>query len=145
MYLHDHCFDYRKVASSRLSQLVPHIRIIRRLMKGKFDAYVLWPLAKKFQNWIIDSRLYGVSKEKSLGTNFNQENWMIVIWLLNGPSTSIAEFLTNPLKTNLPLILIISQLIFLFTSKTFIHFSSLRPYYGNKQRKNLLWICQKFW
>ena len=23
-------------------------------MKGKFDAYVLWPLAKKFQNWIID-------------------------------------------------------------------------------------------
>ena len=23
-------------------------------MKGKFDAYVLWPLAKKFQNWIVD-------------------------------------------------------------------------------------------
>jgi hypothetical protein len=22
-------------------------------MKGKFDAYVLWPLAKKFQNWIV--------------------------------------------------------------------------------------------
>ena len=23
-------------------------------MKGKFDAYVLWPLVKKFQNWIVD-------------------------------------------------------------------------------------------
>ena len=23
-------------------------------MKGKFDAYVLWPLAKKSQNWIVD-------------------------------------------------------------------------------------------
>ena len=23
-------------------------------MKGKFDAYALWPLAKKFQNWIVD-------------------------------------------------------------------------------------------
>ena len=23
-------------------------------MKGKFDAYVLWPLAKKFQNLIVD-------------------------------------------------------------------------------------------
>ena len=34
---------YRKVASSRLSRLVAHPRIFRRLMKGKFDA-----LAKKF-------------------------------------------------------------------------------------------------
>ena len=23
-------------------------------MKGKFDAYVLWPLAKRIQNWIVD-------------------------------------------------------------------------------------------
>ena len=23
-------------------------------MKGKFDPYVLWPLAQKFQNWIVD-------------------------------------------------------------------------------------------
>ena len=23
-------------------------------MKGKFDAYVLWPLAQKFQNWMVD-------------------------------------------------------------------------------------------
>ena len=23
-------------------------------MNGKFDAYVVWPLAKKFQNWIVD-------------------------------------------------------------------------------------------
>ena len=32
---------YRKVASSRLSRLVANPRIFRRLMKGKFDAYVL--------------------------------------------------------------------------------------------------------
>ena len=47
-------YTYRKVASSRLSRLVAHSRIFRRLMKGKFEAYVLWPLAKKFQNWIVD-------------------------------------------------------------------------------------------
>ena len=23
-------------------------------MKGKFDAYVLWPYAKSVQNWIVD-------------------------------------------------------------------------------------------
>ena len=23
-------------------------------MKVKFDAYVLWPLAEKFQNWLVD-------------------------------------------------------------------------------------------
>ena len=31
--------------------------IFWRLMNGKFDAYVLWPLAQKFQkfqNWIVD-------------------------------------------------------------------------------------------
>ena len=33
---------------------VPYFQIFRRLMKGKIDAYVLWPLAKKFQNWIVD-------------------------------------------------------------------------------------------
>ena len=42
--------EYRKVASSSLSQLVAHFQIFRGLMKEKFDAYVLLPLAKKFQN-----------------------------------------------------------------------------------------------
>ena len=51
-------FAYRKVASSRLSRLVAHPRIFRRLMKGKFDPYVLWPLAKKFQNWINSRPFY---------------------------------------------------------------------------------------
>ena len=46
--------SYRKVASSRLPQLVAHLRIFRLLMKGKFDSYVLWPLAKNIQNWIVD-------------------------------------------------------------------------------------------
>ena len=41
---------YRKVASSRLSRLVAHLRIFRLFMKGKFDAYVLRPLAKGNQN-----------------------------------------------------------------------------------------------
>ena len=33
--------NYRKVASSRLSRLVAHLRIFKQFMKGKFDAYVL--------------------------------------------------------------------------------------------------------
>ena len=45
---------YRKVANSSLSRLVARFQIFRSLMKGKFDAYVLWPLAQKFQNWIVD-------------------------------------------------------------------------------------------
>ena len=47
---------YRKVAISRLSRLVAHSRIFRLFMKGKFDAYVLWPLTKSFQNLIVDRR-----------------------------------------------------------------------------------------
>ena len=45
---------YRRVATSRLSQLVAHSRIFRLFIKRKFDAYVLWPLAKIVQNWIVD-------------------------------------------------------------------------------------------
>ena len=45
---------YRKVASSILSWLVAHSRIFRLFMKGKFDAYLLWSLAKTVQNWIVD-------------------------------------------------------------------------------------------
>ena len=35
------------------SRLVAHPMIFRLLMKGKFDAYVFWPLAKRVQKWII--------------------------------------------------------------------------------------------
>ena len=45
---------YRKVANNKLSRLVAHLRIFRLFIKEKFDAYVLWPLAKKIQNWIVD-------------------------------------------------------------------------------------------
>ena len=45
---------YRKVKSSRLSRLVAHFHIFRLLMKGNFDAYVLWHLDKMVQNWIVD-------------------------------------------------------------------------------------------
>ena len=50
--------EYRKVASSRLSQLVAHSRIFRLFMKWKFDADVLWPLAKRVQNWIHSRPVY---------------------------------------------------------------------------------------
>ena len=42
--------EYHKVTSSRLSRLVAHLWIFRLFMKGKFDAYVLRPLAKIIQN-----------------------------------------------------------------------------------------------
>ena len=48
-----HIYMYYKVASSRLSWLVAHLRIFRLFMKGKFDANVLWPLAQRVQNWIV--------------------------------------------------------------------------------------------
>ena len=37
-----------------MSPWVAQFQIFRRLMKAKFYAYVLLPLAKKFQNWIVD-------------------------------------------------------------------------------------------
>ena len=45
---------YCKVESSRLSRFIAHLRIFRLFMNGKFDAYLLWPLAKRVQNWIVD-------------------------------------------------------------------------------------------
>ena len=49
-------YVYHKVTSSSMSELdlVAHFQIFRRLMKGKFDAYVLWPLTKKFQDLTVD-------------------------------------------------------------------------------------------
>ena len=44
---------YRKVESSRLSQLVAHFQIFRLFLKENF-AYVLWCLDKMVQNWIVD-------------------------------------------------------------------------------------------
>ena len=45
---------YCKVPSSRMSRLIAHPSICRLFMKGKFDAYVLWTLAQRAQNWIVD-------------------------------------------------------------------------------------------
>jgi hypothetical protein len=47
-------FAYPKVLNSRLSWLVAHPSIFRMFTWVKFDAFVLWPLAKSFQNWIVD-------------------------------------------------------------------------------------------
>ena len=46
--------NYRKVVSSRLSQLVAQSRIFWHIMKGNFDVHLLRPLAKRVQNWIVD-------------------------------------------------------------------------------------------
>ena len=35
-------------------------------MKGKFDAYVLWPLAKMLQNWIVD---WSTAHDFTVGTS----------------------------------------------------------------------------
>ena len=45
---------YRKVASRSTSRLVARPRIFRLFMKGKFDAYVLWPLAFDLWPLIVD-------------------------------------------------------------------------------------------
>jgi hypothetical protein len=47
-------FKYRKVASRSMSWLEACPRIFRLYMKGKFDPYVLWPLTKRVQNWIVN-------------------------------------------------------------------------------------------
>ena len=64
--------EYHKVASSSLSRLVAHFKIFRRLMKGKSDAYVLWPLAKNF-NWIVD---------RSTAHNFTAYAWSFSEWMI---------------------------------------------------------------
>ena len=48
------CFAYRKVASRSTSRLVARPGIFRLFIKGKFDPYVLWPLA--FGLWPLNSR-----------------------------------------------------------------------------------------
>ena len=74
--------NYRKVASSSLSRIVAHFQIFRSLMKGKFDAYVLWPLAKKFQNWIVD-RSTALNFTVHVLAKILKKNW------LTSPSVSL--------------------------------------------------------
>ena len=68
---------YPKVASSSMSRLVACFQIFRSLMKGKFDAYVLWPLAQKVQNWIVD---------RSTARDFT------VVWLQQPPIEKGAKY-----------------------------------------------------
>jgi hypothetical protein len=46
--------EYHKVASSRQSRLVANPSIFRLFLKGKFDGYIMWSLAQRVQNWIVD-------------------------------------------------------------------------------------------
>ena len=59
----------RKVARPSMSLSVAHQSIFRLFMKGKFDAYVVWHLVKRVQNWIVDpstARNFTVLKNLSL-------------------------------------------------------------------------------
>ena len=47
LWKNSNILEYCKVTSSSKFRLVAHPRIFRLFMKGKFDAYVLWPFAKK--------------------------------------------------------------------------------------------------
>ena len=67
-------FGYRKFASKSMSLLVAHQSIFRMFMKGKFYAYVLWPLAKSFQNWIADW---------SAACSFQVDNFLTIALRLN--------------------------------------------------------------
>ena len=53
-------------------------------MKGKFDAYVLWPLAKKFQNWIHSRPVYcsPVCCKKQQKKS-HPRNWLLMILKLS--------------------------------------------------------------
>ena len=77
-------WEYRKVASNRLSQLEAHFYIFRLFMKGNFDAYVLWPLVKKFQNWIVD---------QSTACKFMVfDIWLMPIWFMAHAKPASTKF-----------------------------------------------------
>jgi hypothetical protein len=63
--------EYLKVATSILSRLLAHTSIFRLFMKGKFDAYVLWPSDKRVQNWIVDWSTARNFMVNNLGMTFN--------------------------------------------------------------------------
>ena len=43
-------------------------------MKGKFDAYVLWPLVKKIQNWIVDR---STARDFTVDNDFESQNFAV--------------------------------------------------------------------
>ena len=85
---------YRKVSSRSTSRLVAHPSIFRMFMKGKFDAYVLWPLAKSFQNWIVDR-----STARHLVCSFFQKSRGVVLCLFRTKEYCWLK-LKNPFDTN---------------------------------------------
>ena len=82
---------YRKVASSRLSRLVAHLRIFRLFMKGKIDDYVLWLLAKRVQNWIVDrSSARDFTVCKNICEIMNQF-WRLILPLIGGTNLTFCS------------------------------------------------------
>ena len=69
MIFHAYKSEATVVASSNTSHLAPHPGFYRLLMKGIFDAYVLWHLGEKFifelgSNTSYNSRLYGTYSDE---------------------------------------------------------------------------------
>ena len=85
---------YHKIASSSMSWLVAHIQIFSRLMKGKFDAYVLWPLTKKFQNWIVN---WSTARNFTVSGIWRWEKNESTLWDLE---TFLLFFLTTQIKVS---------------------------------------------
>ena len=97
---------YCKVVISRLSWLVAHPRIFRLLMNRKFDAYVLWPLTKRFQNWIIDrstARDFMVSclLLRAVNSNFLLGR-DLALFVDNGTKVKIPSEIKLPLRDSIP-------------------------------------------
>ena len=98
-------WTYRKVSSSRLSWSIALSKIFRRLVKGKFDACVLWPLAKKFWNWVHERTSMFIPKLEHMYFKV-EEDIMVVLYCncqLNGlwvmPALMTDRFVNRWLKT----------------------------------------------
>ena len=123
---------YRKVVSSRLSRLVAHSRIFRLFMKGKFDAYVLWPLTKRVQNWIVDrstARDFTVctmnhSSSKGAKVNFSCQESFELFWFFFKLRICNSFLMTSIFETRyfLKLCSIFDELPFIVFTKIFFEY-----------------------
>ena len=70
-------------------------------MKGKFDAYVLWPLAKRVQNWIVDQ--FTARDFTIIVSYFNYKYFQYLILMGNSWHNYIASFYSLTVL-NIPLV-----------------------------------------
>ena len=130
------------VGNRSMSCLIVHPRIFKMFMKGKFDAYVLWHLARKFQNWIVvwstacDFMVVAICQKTELYTicsqvklELNSSLWQIIVKLecywniqknLNTKDRQSFKLFTNSKKYECSNHLIITLLNFMFRN-THVH------------------------